>query len=246
MIEQFDGYFERTVVPITEWDENDMPRYPEGYDHFTCEDTSLLKQPDVVMLMFVLPTITRCEPGTPTTSSTSPGPSTSPRSARRSTRSSACRWATEPKAEQYFARSAYVDVDDNQGNTEEGMHIASAGGTLADRDPWIRWLPPHRTVCRSPGAAVVVGSSAILGALAWPHGARRPRTRRRAARTGRRRTRRGGDRVGRAYRPDPGNAGDGHPLTGYAVGRRGRRRSVLRVDVDTPPDRLILDEAAPT
>ena len=33
------------------------------------------------------------------------------------------------KAEQYFARSAYVDVDDNQGNTEEGMHIASAGGT---------------------------------------------------------------------------------------------------------------------
>ena len=51
--------------------------------------------------------------------------------------------------------------------------------------------------------------------------------------------------MGRAYRPDPGNAGDGHPLTGYAVGRRGRRRSVLRVDVSTPPDRLILDEAAP-
>lgn len=32
-------------------------------------------------------------------------------------------------AERYFARSAFVDLDDNQGNTEDGMHIASAGGT---------------------------------------------------------------------------------------------------------------------
>ncbi|MDO9353493.1 MAG: hypothetical protein Q7T55_07350, partial [Solirubrobacteraceae bacterium] len=33
------------------------------------------------------------------------------------------------KAERYFARSAFVDLDDNQGNTDEGIHIASAGGT---------------------------------------------------------------------------------------------------------------------
>jgi kojibiose phosphorylase len=33
------------------------------------------------------------------------------------------------RAEQYFARSAFVDLTDNQGNTAEGMHIASAGGT---------------------------------------------------------------------------------------------------------------------
>ena len=30
---------------------------------------------------------------------------------------------------QYFERSALVDLTDNQGNTGEGMHIASAGGT---------------------------------------------------------------------------------------------------------------------
>ena len=30
---------------------------------------------------------------------------------------------------QYFRRSASVDLVDNQGNTEEGIHIASAGGT---------------------------------------------------------------------------------------------------------------------
>jgi len=33
------------------------------------------------------------------------------------------------RAVQYFERSAYVDLSDNQGNTDEGMHIASAGGT---------------------------------------------------------------------------------------------------------------------
>jgi kojibiose phosphorylase len=33
------------------------------------------------------------------------------------------------RAVQYFRRSAFVDLVDNQGNTEEGIHIASAGGT---------------------------------------------------------------------------------------------------------------------
>ena len=55
MIEQFAGYFDRLDVPITSWDENDMPRFPEGYNHFNCEDTMLLKQPDVIMPMHLLP-----------------------------------------------------------------------------------------------------------------------------------------------------------------------------------------------
>ncbi len=55
VLEQFDGYFQRLDVPVTEWDQNDMPRYPEGYNHYNCEETQLLKQPDVVMLMHVLP-----------------------------------------------------------------------------------------------------------------------------------------------------------------------------------------------
>src|SRR5689334_4120125 len=33
------------------------------------------------------------------------------------------------RAVQYFRRSAFVDLIDNQGNTSEGIHIASAGGT---------------------------------------------------------------------------------------------------------------------
>ncbi|SIS00395.1 glycoside hydrolase family 65 protein [Williamsia sterculiae] len=129
VIEQFDGYFDLQVVPITEFDHNDMPRYPVGRDHFTCEDTSLLKQPDVVMLMFMMPDLyslpTRranyefYEPRTVHKSSLSP-----------SIHAIVGLQVGDPeKAERYFARSAYVDLDNNQGNTEEGMHIASAGGT---------------------------------------------------------------------------------------------------------------------
>jgi kojibiose phosphorylase len=129
LLEQFDGYFERLDVPVTDWDQNNMPRYPEGYHHFNCEETQLLKQPDVVMLMHVLPdefteevkkaNFEYYEARTLHKSSLSPaihaimgievGDST--------------------RALQYFYRSALVDLTNNQGNTEEGVHIASAGGT---------------------------------------------------------------------------------------------------------------------
>ena len=33
------------------------------------------------------------------------------------------------RAVRYFRRAAFVDLVDNQGNTQEGIHIASAGGT---------------------------------------------------------------------------------------------------------------------
>jgi kojibiose phosphorylase len=129
VLEQFDGYFERLDVRVTKWDQNDMPRYPEGYNHYNCEETQLLKQPDVVMLMHVLPdefseevkkaNFEYYEARTLHKSSLSPaihaimgievGDST--------------------RALQYFHRSALVDLANNQGNTAEGIHIASAGGT---------------------------------------------------------------------------------------------------------------------
>jgi kojibiose phosphorylase len=45
LIEQFEGYFQLEDIPITEWDENQMPRYPEGHDHFSLNCSMLLKQP---------------------------------------------------------------------------------------------------------------------------------------------------------------------------------------------------------
>jgi kojibiose phosphorylase len=129
LVEQFDGYLQRLEVPITEWDENDMPRYPAGYHHFNCEETTLLKQPDVVMLMYLLPDLFDTdvkrrnyefyEARTLHKSSLSPSIHAI----------MGIEVGDTSRAEQYFARSAFVDLADNQGNTEEGVHIASAGGT---------------------------------------------------------------------------------------------------------------------
>jgi kojibiose phosphorylase len=129
LIEQFAGYFDRLDVAVTEWDENDMPRYPRGYHHFNCEDTQLLKQPDAVMLLYLLPdafdadtkraNFDYYEARTLHKSSLSPSIHAI----------MGIEVGDTSRAEQYFARSAFVDLADNQGNTAEGMHIASAGGT---------------------------------------------------------------------------------------------------------------------
>ncbi len=129
LVEQFTGYFDRLDVPVAEWDENGMPRYPAGYHHFNCEDTQLLKQPDVLMALYVLPDLfdeatkranfEYYEARTLHKSSLSP-----------SIHAIMGIEVGDPsRAEQYFSRSAFVDLTDNQGNTAEGMHIASAGGT---------------------------------------------------------------------------------------------------------------------
>lgn len=129
LIEQFQGYFGMEDVPITVWDENDMPQYPTGYHHFNCENTTLLKQPDVVMVQYLLPDLHGhaskranfhyYEARTLHKSSLSPSIHAI----------MGIEVGDFTRAEQYFARSAFVDLADNQGNTAEGMHIASAGGT---------------------------------------------------------------------------------------------------------------------
>lgn len=129
LVEQFENYFELEDIPITEWTENGMPKYPAGYHHDNCQETMLLKQPDVLMLMYVLPDmfsdeVKRAnyafyEPKTMHTSSLSPSIH------------SIMGVETDhyEKALQYFERSLYVDLIDNQGNTNDGMHIASCGGS---------------------------------------------------------------------------------------------------------------------
>ena len=129
LIEQFEGYFQRKEVPITHWDDNNMPVYPSGYDHFNADETTLLKQPDVVMLMYVLPDefddeVKRVnydyyEQRTLHKSSLSPSMHSI----------MGIEVGDTEKAVQYFLRSAEVDLVDNQANTEWGIHAASTGGT---------------------------------------------------------------------------------------------------------------------
>jgi kojibiose phosphorylase len=129
LIEQFQGYFERADVPITNRDENGMPIYPAGLDHYTCNGTMLLKQPDVVMLLHVLSDEFTSEVKRENYEFYEK------RTMHKSSLSPAIhaifglRVGHFEKALQYLERSAFVDLRNNQGNTEEGVHIASAAGT---------------------------------------------------------------------------------------------------------------------
>ncbi|WP_171180845.1 glycoside hydrolase family 65 protein [Ruegeria sp. HKCCD8929] len=129
LIEQFEGYFQLEDIPITEWDENHMPVYPEGHDHFSLNDSMLLKQPDVIMLNYLLPdefsdeikaaNYAFYEKRTMHKSSLSPAIHSI----------MGIEVGDISSAHRYFERSASVDLVNNQGNTQDGMHIASAGGT---------------------------------------------------------------------------------------------------------------------
>jgi kojibiose phosphorylase len=106
-----------------------MPQYPPGYHHYNLAPTKLLKQADVVMLTYVLPdefsesvklaNYEYYEPRTLHKSSLSPAIHSI----------MGIEVGDPARAVQYFRRAAFVDLVDNQGNTEEGIHIASAGAT---------------------------------------------------------------------------------------------------------------------
>lgn len=129
LVEQFSGYFKLEDIPITQWDENDMPLYPEGHDHFSLNASMLLKQPDVIMLMYMLPDAFNDEEKRENFAFYEA------RTMHKSSLSPAIHAimgvevGDYSRAHRYFERSAFVDLVNNQGNTEDGMHIASAGGT---------------------------------------------------------------------------------------------------------------------
>ncbi len=128
VIEQFDGYFGLESIPVAH-DDNDMPKYPPGYHHFNLAATRLLKQADVVMLTYVLPD------EFPDDVKRANYNYYEPLTLHKSSLSTAIHSimgievGDPSRAVQYFRRAAFVDLADLQGNTQEGIHIASAGGT---------------------------------------------------------------------------------------------------------------------
>jgi kojibiose phosphorylase len=128
VIEQFDGYFGLESLPVAH-DENGMPKYPPGYHHYNLAGTRLLKQADVVMLTYVLPD------EFPDDVKRANYNYYEPLTLHKSSLSTAIHSimgievGDPSRAVQYFRRAAFVDLVDNQGNTQEGIHIASAGGT---------------------------------------------------------------------------------------------------------------------
>ncbi|RCW55360.1 kojibiose phosphorylase [Halanaerobium sp. ST460_2HS_T2] len=129
LIEQFEGYFELECETINEWDQNKMPLMPESLKGKDKNEICILKQADVVMLMFLMDDKFDLE-----TQQTN-FDYYEKRTLHRSSLSPSIhcmmglRVGDDQRAYDYLERSAYVDLDNNQGNTREGIHAASAGGS---------------------------------------------------------------------------------------------------------------------
>jgi kojibiose phosphorylase len=128
LIEQFDDYFSRKDVDLAAME----PRTSSIQSIFGIEGanaTQILKQPDVLMLMYLLPELydratiqanyDYYTPRTDHTFGSSLGPSIQA--------IMACR-VGDPSAYEHFMRAARADLVDVRNNASDGIHGASAGG----------------------------------------------------------------------------------------------------------------------
>lgn len=129
LIEQFDGYFERKDVNLVELE----PRSDSAQTLLGIEgvnQTQIIKQPDVVMLMYLLPwefdpksaraNFDYYTARTDLTFGSSLGPAIQSIIATR--------WGSMESAYENFMRAARADLVDVRGNAGDGIHGASAGG----------------------------------------------------------------------------------------------------------------------
>lgn len=127
IIEQFEGYFNLKYLPIAEYDDKNMPVWPDLCGNALGE-TQLVKQADVVMLMLILgdefsletkeKNYKYYENRTMHKSSLSPSMYSIMGLTVGDTKN----------AYEYFMKTIFTDLEDNQGNVEFGIHAASTGG----------------------------------------------------------------------------------------------------------------------
>jgi trehalose/maltose hydrolase-like predicted phosphorylase len=128
LIEQFNGYFQRTDVDLKTMEPRSQSVQALLGIEGACE-TQVLKQPDVLMLLYLLPDLydervlranyAYYTPRTDHTFGSSLGPSI--------TAIMACK-VGDPSAYEHFMRAARADLFDVRGNAGDGIHGASAGG----------------------------------------------------------------------------------------------------------------------
>ncbi len=129
IIEQFEGYSHLQDILVSAHDKNGMPLWPKGVDVTKLGETTLVKQADVVMLFGMLgeefsqdiklKNYDYYEKRTMHKSSLSPSMyAMIGLSINRTSH-----------AYDYFIKAIETDLCDNQGNTDGGLHAASAGGS---------------------------------------------------------------------------------------------------------------------
>lgn len=130
LIEQFEGYYQRKAVDLAAME----PRTRSAQEIFGiegCNETQVLKQPDVLMMQYllrehysdesVLVNYEYYEPRTDHTYGSSLGPSIMA--------IMACDVGKPEDAYEHFIRAVRADLRDVRGNARDGIHAASAGGT---------------------------------------------------------------------------------------------------------------------
>ena len=128
ILEQFEGYFDLKDCIIEKYDENDWPIRPDILKELTVDKTSLIKQADVVMLMYLLENEFSAEEIKDNyhyyEKRTLHGSSLSPAIYSIV----GLRTGDKGKAYRYLRRAAFIDLLNLQKNTREGIHAANAGG----------------------------------------------------------------------------------------------------------------------
>lgn len=129
VIEQFDGYFKLKNMDCIKTDENGIPILPKGMGPKGVEGTQLLKQADVVMLMHLLAE-RFSEKAIKANYDYYIGRTMHKSSLSPSTNAIAACFAGDlQRAYSLFNVSLRADVSNLHGNTDEGIHAASLGGT---------------------------------------------------------------------------------------------------------------------
>jgi kojibiose phosphorylase len=129
LIEQFDGYFKKKDITVSEWEKDFIPAPPKSFPLKKIGTTQFVKQADVIMLFFLFPQNFTEEQikknyyyyvkRTLHKSSLSP-----------SIHAAVGSWIKDNlRAYVYFIYSVMADVQDRHGNSGDGIHGASLGGT---------------------------------------------------------------------------------------------------------------------
>ena len=129
IIEQFDGYFKLKKVILTRTDENGIPLIPIRLKPKSLGKTSLIKQADVVILLYLLDDVFSLKTKIAnynfyiqrTVHKSSLSPSIHSLLASEA--------GDLNRAYNLFKASLHADISNAYGNTREGIHAASLGGT---------------------------------------------------------------------------------------------------------------------
>ena len=129
VIEQFDGYFKKKKIKITDWDENYMPIVTTKLTPRDYKKTQLVKQADVVMLLYILADFFHFK------TKKENYKFYVDRTLHKSSLSlpvyalMALEVGDRNRAYRFFNTTLHTDIGNVHNNTDEGIHAACIGGT---------------------------------------------------------------------------------------------------------------------